>query len=281
MNIVLDNDVQIFLKKSQDLLYKNEAQNSLIVGLASNILRGTLVPKLAPLFLRIEDAGRTVAVAMQTPPMNLLLSEARDEDLNEFAIYLNNVGAKFPGVVGPSLVAEKFADLWQDLTGKTYSFGMGQKIYKLEKVLMPAIHGELRATIASDRDLLGEWLFGFANESLPLIERKPLEDWIAHAERSIANGTSYMFLIDGDPVSTVSATRPTENGISINGVYTPKHLRKNGNASQAVALLSQRMLDEGRKFCVLYTDLANPTSNKIYQKIGYQEVADSKFFIFN
>lgn len=63
-------------------------------------------------------------------------------------------------------------------------------------------------------------------------------------------------------------------------VYTPPEFRKNGYASFVVAELSQKILNSGKKFCILYTDLANPTSNKIYQNIGYKEVADSKHMIF-
>ena len=50
--------------------------------------------------------------------------------------------------------------------------------------------------------------------------------------------------------------------------------RGRGYASNCVAALTQKMLDQGRKFCFLYTDLSNPTSNKIYQQIGYRPVCD-------
>ena len=71
------------------------------------------------------------------------------------------------------------------------------------------------------------------------------------------------------------ATRPTRNGVSVGGVYTPPELRRKGYATACVAALSALLLDRGHSFCVLYTDLANPTSNSIYQKIGYRPVTDS------
>ena len=66
----------------------------------------------------------------------------------------------------------------------------------------------------------------------------------------------------------------TPRGVRVNMVYTPPELRRRGYASACVAALSQRMLDSGKKFCFLYTDLSNPTSNKIYQEIGYRPVFD-------
>ena len=73
---------------------------------------------------------------------------------------------------------------------------------------------------------------------------------------------------------------PTPNGDRISWVYTPPALRGRGYASACVAALSQRLLDSGRRFCFLYTDLANPTANKLYQRIGYRQVIDASIYHF-
>jgi predicted GNAT family acetyltransferase len=77
------------------------------------------------------------------------------------------------------------------------------------------------------------------------------------------------------------AARPTVNGIAIGPVYTPPQFRGKGYASSLVAKLSQHLLDQGRTFCTLFTDLANPTSNRIYQNIGYRPVCDYTVYRFN
>jgi predicted GNAT family acetyltransferase len=66
----------------------------------------------------------------------------------------------------------------------------------------------------------------------------------------------------------------------VNLVYTRPQLKKKGNATACVAALTQRMLDSGKRFCCLYTDLTNPTSNLIYRKIGYQPICDVQDWIF-
>lgn len=76
------------------------------------------------------------------------------------------------------------------------------------------------------------------------------------------------------PVSMAATSGPTPNGIRVNAVYTPPAERNRGYASACVAALTERMLDGGRRFCFLYTDLSNPTSNSIYQRVGYRPVAD-------
>ncbi len=73
-------------------------------------------------------------------------------------------------------------------------------------------------------------------------------------------------------------TRPTLNGVSIGGVYTPKEFRQTGYASALVTELSEYQLKKGKKFCILYNDTAKLSSNKIYQNVGYKEIAVSKNF---
>ncbi|MCA9556723.1 MAG: GNAT family N-acetyltransferase, partial [Myxococcales bacterium] len=80
---------------------------------------------------------------------------------------------------------------------------------------------------------------------------------------------------DGEAVSMAAAVSPTPHGVRVNFVYTPPERRGRGYASACVAALSQAQLDAGRQFCFLYTDLANPTSNAIYQRIGYRPVTDA------
>jgi uncharacterized protein len=63
-------------------------------------------------------------------------------------------------------------------------------------------------------------------------------------------------------------------------VYTPPEHRRKGYASACVATLSQTLLNQGYKYCFLFTDLANPTSNHIYEAIGYQSVGDLSDYSF-
>jgi hypothetical protein len=94
--------------------------------------------------------------------------------------------------------------------------------------------------------------------------------WDPRVER----GTVYLWEREGDVVSMAAAVGPTPNGMRVGAVYTPPEHRGHGYASALVAALSQDLLDRGRTFTMLYTDLANPTSNAIYQRIGYVPVSD-------
>jgi predicted GNAT family acetyltransferase len=101
------------------------------------------------------------------------------------------------------------------------------------------------------------------------------EEW---AERLLARSERRGLGIwedEGRMVSITAYGNPTPHGIRLGPVYTPPELRGRGYASACVAAVSHYLLDAGRKQCFLFTDLANPTSNKIYQAIGYRAVGDA------
>jgi predicted GNAT family acetyltransferase len=73
----------------------------------------------------------------------------------------------------------------------------------------------------------------------------------------------------------------TPSGMRVSWVYTPPEQRGHGYASALVAALTEQLLAAGNRCCFLYTDLANPTSNGIYQRIGYQPVCDAGHYTFS
>ena len=101
------------------------------------------------------------------------------------------------------------------------------------------------------------------------------------ATRFGGKGTGFWLWEDaGAPVSLAGFSGRTPTGIRIGPVYTPPEHRRRGYASTLVADLSAWLLDQGHRACFLYTDLANPTSNRIYVEIGYERVCDAMEFSF-
>ena len=280
LNVIRDDSVDYFLTKAGSLLYQDEPTNSLMLGLCGNISKAKEPPKFRPILLRIVDGTETVSAAIQTPPMNLVLTYMKDSAIEVLVSYLFENQIQFPGVVGPARESELFTTMWSSAANKTSSLGMGQRIYKVESVSLPNVSGFLRLATSDEIDLIANWLVEFSNESLPPPERKSFEERRLHAAKSIDNKLAYVWEDNNQVVSMAHIGRPTKGGISVSAVYTPVNRRKCGYASAVVAHLSSKMLNSGKQFCVLYTDLSNPTSNKIYQNVGYIPVSDSKHFLF-
>jgi predicted GNAT family acetyltransferase len=149
---------------------------------------------------------------------------------------------------------------------------MRLRVYELREVNPPTRipDGQMRRATIADTSLVTDWYHEFTKEAL---EEGSREEARKVASRFIALGSVYLWE-DGEPVSMAFRTRPTRHGCTVTGVYTPPDRRGRGYASACVAGLSQILLDSGYQVCNLFTDLANPTSNSIYQRIGYRPVCD-------
>jgi GNAT superfamily N-acetyltransferase len=157
-----------------------------------------------------------------------------------------------------------------------------QGIYALDAVVPAATPlGSARAATMADRPLLVRWWGAFGLEALGALEQDEEQNArsVDHRLTTPGNGIA-LWEVDGDPVSLVSYGSPTPAGIRIGPVYTPAEHRGRGYASALTAHVSAEQLAAGRDFCFLYTDLANPTSNKIYVAIGYRRVADAIQYAF-
>jgi GNAT superfamily N-acetyltransferase len=177
---------------------------------------------------------------------------------------------ELPAIFGPRDAAVAVADAWVDLRGGSRRTGMPQGLYRLDSVTPPPdVPGRLRPATIDDVERVVVWGQGFARDTgIPFPPgRDPVLRWIEHE-------ILYLWEDDGTPVSVSVAHGRTERGIRIGYVYTPPERRGQGYASALVAELSQSMLDSGLEFCVLYTDLTNPTSNAIYQRLGYRLIAE-------
>ncbi len=272
--------VDDFMATVGSWLLQREAEHNLILGLAQAIPRREWQPGdtlLSAVFQRDE----VVLVALRAG-FHLVLSEC--DDLDAIDGMTNHVLAEMgaiSGVNAPVECARRFAAAWTELAHVTARHGMAQRIYRAAHVNHPpVVPGVMRVATREDRDVLVDWFEAFHEEAV----RGPAPSTPAEAvEHRLTNepGGLVVWEIDGLPVALAGATGPTPNGIRVGPVYTPPDLRNRGYASALVASLTQRELDAGRTFCFLYTDLANSTSNKIYQRIGYEPVTDISVYLFD
>jgi len=183
-----------------------------------------------------------------------------------------------PGVTGPSALAEEFAACWKNFAGQTSHLKTNLRIYVLRQVIPPPQPGGFfRMAREDERDTLVDWSNAFQAEALG--EADPASA-VRVVDLGLLQHRLYVWEDMGKPVSMAASSRPTAHGMTVNLVYTPPNLRGKGYASACVAALSQGILDSGKQYCTLFTDLANPTSNSIYQKIGYEPVCDLKEILF-
>jgi RimJ/RimL family protein N-acetyltransferase len=278
MPIEYYTDAVSFAQETQPFLLQHEAENCITIGLIGGLAANAFSPSTLPLLALARAEGRVIGVVLQIPPRNLILTVMEAGTTEQFARDLFADGIQVPGIMGPLQTAEAFAAAWCAVSGMRAEISMRERVFALDKVIPPRPPGgHFRWATPEDRETIIAWGMAEEREALHVAEpnRADFEGWADRmVQRSERRGLGF-WEDGGQAVSFSAYGNPTPHGIRIAPVYTPPELRGRGYASACVAALSQSLLDSGRQQCYLYTDLANPTSNKIYQAIGYHPVGDA------
>jgi len=279
MDVAVITDPEAFLAQATPLLLADEPRHNLILGLTETMRAN---PSIYPerRFWLVTEGNEVVAAAMRTPPHYLILARPRDERALESLVA--GIEEELPGVVGARPETEEFARLWAGAHEVEPQVIRNQGVYALERVQpVPDAPGASRVATLDDRPLLLDWLVAFGREVLHEDDpgRAEALDLVEH-RLGVADGGFLLWEDAGETVSVSGWGGPTPNGIRIGPVYTPPELRGRGYATTLVAELSQTLLDGGRRFCFLFTDLANPTSNAIYERIGYVRACEATMVSF-
>lgn len=267
--VITHPDPAAFLAHAEPWLLTKEDQHNLVLSLAhGRIASGEVEPDA--FWAVIEENGAVVGCAMRTPPHKVLVTEFPLEATGHLLRALLDRYKEIPAVLGQAEAAEAVAMAWVDVRGGGWRPGMEQGVYRLDAVVWPEdVSGSLRVARSSDIDRAVRWGEGFSRDAgvqFPTA-RSTVQRWID-------GGYLHMWEDQGVAVSNAVAHGFTPAGVRVGYVYTPSVHRKRGYASACVAALSQKMLDSGRRFCVLYTDRWNPTSNAIYRAVGYELIAE-------
>ncbi|MCY3613074.1 MAG: GNAT family N-acetyltransferase [Gemmatimonadetes bacterium] len=297
LRVVRHADPRAFLDRAEPWLLQREAESNLPLGVAASLVgarsarssdpapapsppasasSGPAAVSPPPLyFATIESGNDVVGCAFRTPPYKLGLTRMPLDAVPPLARDVAAVYDAIPAVLAPNPVARAFGDAWSQLRGVSATPGARQRIHILERVIHPSrmARGTMRPAGRADIPLVARWLESFVRESGLSDPGDPL----ARARRLCGGeGGSRLLALweDGGPVSMAGFPARTRHGVRIGYVFTPDEHRRRGYATALVAHLSSHALDLGFSHCVLYTDLANPTSNKIYREVGYRPLQD-------
>jgi len=212
------------------------------------------------------------AAFMHTPDFPVMLSLMSGSAAAELARALAAAGRRVRGVNASQDAADAFAAAWRDRTGDAAAVHRRMRLFRLGELVWPAPgpEGTARPAAGTDRDLLAGWFDAFTRE----VGDPHRQDHRAAVDERLGYGGLTVWEAGGVPVSIAGLTRAVAGMVRVGPVYTPPELRGRGYAAAATAAVSQAALDAGVREVVLYTDLANPTSNALYQRLGYRPVED-------
>ncbi|MHB8332014.1 MAG: GNAT family N-acetyltransferase [Candidatus Dormibacteria bacterium] len=256
------------LERVRPMLVRQPVRNSLILS----ILERRRLESLPGRYWVASRDGWEVGAAMQSPlHMPALLTAMPTGAATALAdVVAGTDAAGIPGVIAEAATAAAFAGQWSEATGAAVTPEEGERLYRLARLaLPPAPGGRLRPAGDEDVPVLLEWWLAFSSETGAEGE--------VQAEQAVARDllSQRLFVWEDDgPRSMCRATPPVAGVSRIGAVYTPSQWRRRGYAAAAVASLCQRLQRQDGALPILYTQLANPTSNRIYRRLGFRAVAE-------
>jgi GNAT superfamily N-acetyltransferase len=275
MKVTRVGDADEFWRLVGPLYQQDPIRHTVALTVLKRVRDGHGFGEADPIMLAIEDEEQVVGAVFCTPPFPFGLSAMPVEAARPVAEFAFAEGLKPASASGEPPNVEAFAAAWRELSGATSSVAMNQRLYRLDEseFTPPAnVPGELTMAGEDDLDVLIRFRRGFTIDTQ---HRPELDVEMAVRAALDAGHGQGLWRVDGRPVSLAMANRPQEGMSRISAVYTPPEERAHGYGSAVTAGVTQWAIDQGASDVVLFTDLANPISNSIYQRIGYRPVFDT------
>jgi GNAT superfamily N-acetyltransferase len=266
-------DPSIFSDCSRQWMASEPFSSNVIGVYLDGILNGSRPRGDGDIWVAVLDQGQVIGVAMHTPPFPVFLPRLLAGVATDIAVALHQTGREVRGVNGEKRSVAEFVDAWVKQSRTTSELRRASRMYRLGILRPPPdVRGQPQRAEPDKRDLVVEWFVAFQAET----KAEEGFDAMVLAERRLAAGDLWLWIDGENPVSLAGYSQPAAGVARIGPVYTPPGCRRHGYASAVTARASQAALDAGADHVVLYTDLANPTSNAIYQDLGYLPEHDAE-----
>ncbi|KQX65692.1 GNAT family N-acetyltransferase [Angustibacter sp. Root456] len=277
MDVVTGHDPRRFAERVRGFLAERPARHSVILTRLARALAGERAePPQSELWWWVEQPdGEVVGALMQTPPHGAYLTADDDAVVRALARAAWVARPDLRSVGGPDPSGQVFADEWVRRGGPSAEVVMRQRLLQVDELVEPpAPPGRHRLAGPADVPLLRGWGEAFTDEATPGGAR------IDHVTARVAAGLLHVWEVDGRPVSMAAVTLPEAGVARVQLVYTPPQERGRGYAAACVAAVTREQLAEPGRTCMLYTDAANPTSNAVYERLGYRVIGTATDLAF-
>jgi GNAT superfamily N-acetyltransferase len=288
MELRFFDDPATFLEVAGTTLAEQPVLSTVIAGIAERVRAqreaGIAWPDGVPCwFAAVLDGDEIVGTAMRTAPFGdypAYLMPMPDEAVHLLAATLLDRGEPVLGANGALPAVRTFCEDMAAATGRQARVGQHTRLFELGDLVEPRpVAGRLRPATPFEQPLVASWYDAFMADADEQAGREPGDSphespTDDEMSRRIESGRVFVWVDDDDhPVNVTAATAPAYGVSRIGPVYTPREQRGRGYASAAVYAVSALLREAGERPC-LFTDQANPTSNKIYEAVGYRPLVD-------
>jgi predicted GNAT family acetyltransferase len=272
----LTGDLEEYVARAGEFLRADPVENTVPLGVIESLrAAGADAFGPDPLFGWWTSSGRVRGACLRTGAFPMLLSDVPVPAAEALAAELAD--RRVPAVSGDPAVSRAFAAEWSRRTGTGVEVRMRQRLFRLDALRTPdpLPDGAWRVATAADHALVRTWFAAFEEEATGggAVSSRLIDDRLSY-------GGVVLWETAGEPVALAARTRMTCGMTRIGPVYTPAAQRRRGYGAAVTAVLTREALEAGAEHVVLFTDLANPTSNAIYVRLGYRPASDRLVLAF-
>jgi predicted GNAT family acetyltransferase len=271
----LTEDVGDFLARAGDFLRSRPALHTMPLTVTEKLRTlGTAAHGAqVPVFGRLEREGEVSATFYRFPSGGLSVTSLTPEQADTLAAHLVALGHSLPSVSADLSTATAFAQAWQRHTGATPTLRVRLHLYRLGTLTPPepTPAGRGRFVGEQDHEQLMRWCREFAADAGEVVSIDAAS-WAG--TRFAEKRYTFWEIPDGTPVSMAGVNPMVAGQVRVDPVYTPARLRGRGYAAAVTVEVTRAALEAGATDVLLFTDPANPTSNALYQRIGYLPITD-------
>jgi GNAT superfamily N-acetyltransferase len=275
MEVVAHRDAGEFARLANPLLEPDPVRHTSTLSVLHGVRHGAFVPVA---MLTVHEGDAVVGAMLRTADRPALVSAVPPRCAVAVAEACGHLGVDPFGAQGPAAEAEAFAAAWATRSGVSAEVVMRLRLFALEDLRPPTdVPGVARAVGPDDAagiDVLAAWRSAFDLELDGVLTptRAPRDDVV----RSLATGAGeLLWEVGGVPVAQATAKAVTAGTSRLGPVYTPPEQRCRGYAAAVTAAASRWALARGARQVLLYTDLANPTTNRLYPRLGFRPRYDA------
>lgn len=269
MQVREHDDVESFLASARVLYERDPVLHTVeLTVLAGGVADDALL-------LTVHEGTEVVGAAIQTPPYPLVVTGLPDETIDRAVQFVASAHPDVCGVRGLRERAQRFAAAWEGHLNVRSRVNVEEMLYRLGDLSHPVgVEGTQRLATEADRPMLAERVEDFFVETFQDVRDE--EAGLRFVDDAVAAGNRFvLWTVDDEPVSMAMLRAPASGVSRIGPVHTPRACRGRGFGSAVTAAAAQLARDDGVPDVVLFADLANPVSNAIYRRIGFQPVSES------
>lgn len=282
MDWILTDSLDDFLAAAEGHLRAEPVLNTVLLTVTEALRQSgpSVFGDDAPVFGWHRSAdGSTDGAFLQTPPFPFLVGMLPPGSAESLIKLLTAGGRRQAGanVAGSDEAAVNAA--WTAVTLGATGVHRRMRLFRLGTLAPPnpVPAGAARLAGTDDFDLLVSWHVAFGAETAAGAGE--------NMQRTVADRLGHRGLMlweaGGQPVAMAGLTRNVAGVVRVAAVYTVPEHRQRGFGGAVTTAVSQAALAAGADDVVLFTDLANPTSNALYQRVGYRPVGDRVLIDFH